>query len=108
MSTSRQGLKQRVFREFKEGLLITLYLWAVFGLLVLHKSMILSEHHLDFAYHGVALINAVALAQVMLFARKLDLSARMKDAPLKSIGVSLKTTHAPLFVRDVPQLGHAG
>jgi hypothetical protein len=82
MSTSRQGLKHRVFREFKEGLIITLYLWAVFGLLVLHKSMILAEQHIDFAYHGLALINALALAKVMLVARKLDLSARMKDAPL--------------------------
>jgi hypothetical protein len=82
MSTSRQGLKQRVFLEFKEGLIITLYLWAVFGLLVLHKSMILAEHHIDFAYHGLAIINALALAKVMLIARKLDLPARMKDAPL--------------------------
>jgi hypothetical protein len=82
MSTSRQGLKQRVFLEFKEGLIITLYLWAVFGLLVLHKSMILAERHIDFAYHGLALINALALAKVMLVARKLDLSARVKDAPL--------------------------
>lgn len=49
MSTSRQGLKQRVFHELKVGLICTLYLWAVFGLLVLHKSMILAEHHIDFA-----------------------------------------------------------
>lgn len=82
MSTSRQGLKQRVFLEIKEGLIIILYLWAVFGLLVLHKSMILAEHHIDFAYHGLALINALALAKVMLVARKLDLSTRMKEAPL--------------------------
>ena len=82
MSTSRQGLKQRVFLEFKEGLIITLYLWAVFGLLVLHKSIILAEHHIDFAYHGLAIINALALAKVMLVARKLELPARMKDAPL--------------------------
>ena len=82
MSTSRQWLKQRVFLEFKEGLIITLYLWAVFGLLVLHKSMILAEHHIDFAYHGLALVNALALAKVMFLARKLDLFARIKDAPL--------------------------
>ena len=82
MSTSRQGLKQRVFDELKAGLICTLYLWAVFGLLLLHKSVILAEHHIDFAYHGLALINALALAKVMFFARKLDLSARMKDAPL--------------------------
>jgi hypothetical protein len=77
-----QGLKHRLLLEFKGGLIITLYLWAVFGLLVLHKSMILAEHHIDFAYHGLALINALALAKVILLARKLDLSARMKDAPL--------------------------
>ena len=82
MSTSRQGLKQTVFVEFKEGLIIALYLWAVFGLLVLHTSVILAAHHIDFASHGLALINALALAKVMLVARKLDLSARMKDAPL--------------------------
>lgn len=82
MSTSRQGLKQRVFHELRVGLICTLYLWAVFGLLVLHKSMILAEHHIDFVYHGLALINALALAKVMFVARKLDLYARIKDAPL--------------------------
>jgi hypothetical protein len=82
MSTSSQELKQKVLVEFKEGLIIALYLWAVFGLLVVHKSMILAEHHIDFVYHGVALINALALAKVILVARKLDLSARIKDAPL--------------------------
>lgn len=82
MGTSRQGLKQRVFLEFKEGLIITLYLWTVFGLLVLHQSMILAAHHIDFAPHGLALINALALAKIMLVARKLDLSSKMKDAPL--------------------------
>ena len=82
MSTSRQGLKQRVFPVFKEGLIITLYLWAVFGLLVLHTQMVLSAHHIDFAHHGLALINALAPAKVMLVARKLDLSPKMKDAPL--------------------------
>jgi hypothetical protein len=82
MSTSRQELKQKVFVELKEGFICTLYLWAVFGLLVLHKSMILAEHHIDFAYHGLALLNALALAKVMFVARKFDLSARIKDAPL--------------------------
>jgi hypothetical protein len=82
MSTFHKGLKQRVLSEFKEGLIITLYLWAVFGLLVLHKSMVLAEHHIDFAYHGLALVNALALAKVMLVARKLDLFAKIEDAPL--------------------------
>jgi hypothetical protein len=82
MDTAKGTLKQRAFREAKEGLILTLYLWAVFGLLVLHKSMILAEHHIDFAYHGIALINALALAKVMLLVRHLHLGEQLKKAPL--------------------------
>ena len=82
MTTSHQGLKQRVFLAFRENLILTLYLWAVFLLLVVYKSTILAEQHIDFVYHGAALINALAFSKVILVARRLDLSARIKDAPL--------------------------
>jgi len=59
-----QALKQRVYHEFKEAVIIALYLWVMFGLLLLHKSMILAEHHIDFAYHGLAIINALCPASV--------------------------------------------
>ena len=55
MTTSHQGLKQRVFLAFRENLILTLYLWAVFLLLVVYKSTILAEQHVDFVYHGAAL-----------------------------------------------------
>jgi hypothetical protein len=73
MDTSTRNIMQRAHHEFKEALRIALYLWVVLGLLVLHKSMILAEHHIDFAYHGLALINALALAKVMLVARHIPL-----------------------------------
>src|SRR5215469_15513725 len=82
MGTSSRNLKQRAYQQFKEFLMITLYLWTVLGLLVMHKSMILSEHHIDFAYHGLALINALALAKVMLVAKDLHLGERFNEAPL--------------------------
>lgn len=81
-STSNQTLKQKAYQEFKEFLLIALYLWLVFGLLELHKSMILAEHHIDFAYNGFALINAFALAKVMLVARHIHVSEQLSEAPL--------------------------
>ena len=82
MDKAARTFKRRAFHEAKEGLIITLYLWAVFGLLVVHKSMILAEHHIDFAYHGFALINALALAKVMLLARRVDFITRLGNAPL--------------------------
>ena len=82
MDIAKRTIRQRAFSEAKEGLILTLYLWAVFGLLVLHKSMILAEHHIDFVFHGLALINALALAKVMLVVRHLDLGEQLKKAPL--------------------------
>jgi len=64
------------------SLIIALYLWVIFGLLILHKSLILAEHHIDFAYHGFAVINALALAKVMLLARHIPLGDRLRNAPL--------------------------
>ena len=77
-----QTLKHRAYHEMKEGLVIALYLFLIFGLLTIHKAMILAEHHIEFAAHGIALFNALALAKVMLVARNLRLADQFKDAPL--------------------------
>jgi len=82
VSASTQTLKQKASHEFKEFLMIALYLWVVFGLLVLHKSVILAEHGISFAAHGFAIINALALAKIMLVARELHLGEQLDDAPL--------------------------
>jgi hypothetical protein len=62
---------ERANRCRQNGFMIALYLWLILGLLTLHKSMILAEHRIDFTYHGLALINALALSKVMLVARHL-------------------------------------
>src|SRR5215469_1687363 len=82
METSRRTLKQKAIEQMAEFLLIALYLFLVFGLFVLYKSVILSEQHIAFAYHGFALINALALAKVMLVAKDLHLGEQFDDAPL--------------------------
>lgn len=66
----------------KEYLAISCYLWVIFALLVVHTSVILAEHRIAFAEHGLALINALALAKVMLVARDLHFADRFKEAPL--------------------------
>jgi len=58
------------------------YLYVVFSLLFVYKSMILAEHHIDFVRHGVALISALALAKVMLTAQELHLADWFGEAPL--------------------------
>jgi hypothetical protein len=82
MSDVRQPLKQKVVHETREYLMIALYLFVVFALLIVHKSMILAEHHVDYTLHGLALINALAFAKFMLMAQDLGLGDWFGDAPL--------------------------
>lgn len=82
MSGSSRNLKQKAYEQLKEVLVITLYLWLIFGLLLEYKAVILAEHHIDFTHRGLALINALALAKVMLVAKDLHLGERFNDAPI--------------------------
>ena len=82
MKDAKRTLKQKAVHGLSEYLVISLYLFVVFSLFVLYKSVILAEHHIDFALHGFALINALALAKVMLVAQELHLADQFRDAPL--------------------------
>jgi hypothetical protein len=78
----RQNLKQKAAHEVREYLVISFYLFVVFSLFVVHKSLILAEHHIDYTLHGFALINALALAKIVLVAQDLHLGDQFRDAPL--------------------------
>jgi hypothetical protein len=60
MGTTTAKIKQRAYHELKQFLVIAVYLWVVFGLLLVYKSVILNEEHISYLAHGVALINAHA------------------------------------------------
>src|SRR5580692_9794417 len=81
--SQKKTLKQKVYQGVKDYLILTAYLWLVFGLFVLYRSVILSEQEIPFVAHGLALLNALALAKVMLIAQDLHFAEkRFKDAPL--------------------------
>jgi hypothetical protein len=82
MNAPNRNLKQWAYSEMKEYLAISCYLWVILALLVIYKSVILAEQHIAFASQGFALLNALALAKVMLVARKLRLADQFKEAPL--------------------------
>jgi hypothetical protein len=82
MNAPNRTLKQKVYHGMKDFLVITCYLWVVFALFVLYRSVILSEQHIPFALHGFALLNALALAKVMLVAQELRFGEWFNEAPL--------------------------
>lgn len=80
--TTKPTLKQRAYHELKEYVIIALYLWVIFGLFALYKSVILNEVHISFYAHGMALINALVLGKFALIARAFHLGEKHDDAPL--------------------------
>jgi hypothetical protein len=78
----KPGLKERASQEFRRFLVIFFYLWVVFGLLSIHKSIVLSQHHLDTEEHAFAIINAFVFAKVLLVGEQLKLGTRFSHRPL--------------------------
>jgi predicted metal-binding membrane protein len=72
----QRRLRERAYDEFKRFIVIFLYLWVVFGLLSIHKSLVLSQSHLDYPEHAFAIINAFIFAKVLLVAEHFQLGTR--------------------------------
>jgi hypothetical protein len=82
MNEAKRTWKQRVFHGMREGLVIVSYLFVVFSLFDIHKSVILAEHQIDLVQFGLNFINAWALAKVVLVGQQLNLADQFRDAPL--------------------------
>jgi len=78
----RQHVKERATNEFRRFIVIFLYLWVVFGLLSIHKSLVLAQKHLDYPEHAFAIINALVFSKVLLVGEHFHLGTRFKDKPL--------------------------
>lgn len=78
----QRHLRERAADESKRFVVIFLYLWVVFSLLSVYKSLILLEHHLDYQEHSFAMINAFIFAKVLLIGENFHLGTRFSDKPL--------------------------
>jgi hypothetical protein len=82
MVNDRLGrLKALAIGEVKRLFQIFLYLWILLTLFSLHKALIFNEDILSYQ-QGFALINALALAKVVLIGQSLSLGDSFKGKPL--------------------------
>jgi hypothetical protein len=79
--SEKPGLKRKLAHEFKELVWIFAYLWVLLGLFSVHKSIVLNEPNLIY-HQGLAFINALVLAKVMLIAEMLHVADNLKQKPL--------------------------
>jgi uncharacterized protein (DUF1810 family) len=74
-------LKTGAIDETRELFGVFIYLWVLLSLFSLHKALVLNEESL--VYHqGFALINALALAKVVLVAEFFHVGDNLKNRPL--------------------------
>jgi hypothetical protein len=57
--------------EISKLVIIVGYLWVVFELLSVHKSIVLSEYHLNYPEHAFAIVNFLVFAKVLLTQNRL-------------------------------------
>jgi hypothetical protein len=66
---AKRDWKQRLLEELRTLSITVIYLWALFGVLILHRAMVLSDYHIDAPQKlGFALVNALIIAKFMLIA----------------------------------------
>lgn len=78
MSPADATLKGRLYSGFKEYVVITCYLWVIFALFDIYKSVLVRQYDITLAAQSFALINALALGKIALIARELKLDARLR------------------------------
>jgi len=81
-SDSTDSVKQRVLAELKAYAVISLYLWVILGSFTVYRRLILAESGVTYLHYGIALIEALIIAKVILVGRLFGFSRRFEDKPL--------------------------
>jgi hypothetical protein len=77
-----RSLKERAWEEFKAYWVITLYLWIFLGSFTIYRRLILAETGVPYLHYGIALVEAMIIAKVVLIGRIFGFSKRFDHLPL--------------------------
>jgi len=79
----KMGWKQKAKREFVRYWLNVFYLAIVFGLFAWYRRLILARYEIEYLEYGVAIVEAMVLAKVVMIGDVLGLSRKVfRDRPL--------------------------
>lgn len=79
---ARVQLKERAKEEFRLYLVIALYLWVFLGSFTVYRRMVVAETGAAYLNYGIALIEALVIAKVILIGKLFGFSRRYEDKPL--------------------------
>lgn len=76
------ALKNVAIRQVRSFLFLFLYLWVLLGLIVLNQALVERAHGGTVTFQGLAFLNALVLAKVMLVVEELEVARWLKGRPL--------------------------
>ena len=76
------SLKERALEELKVFWLIAIYLWVFLGAFAAYRVLVLAEDGTLYVHFGVALVESLIIAKVVLIGRMFSFSRRYEDRAL--------------------------
>jgi hypothetical protein len=77
-----RSLKERAIEELKAYWVIALYLWLFLGCFTIYRRLILDETGVSYVHYGIAAIEALVIAKVVLIGRVFGFTRRFDHLPL--------------------------
>ena len=81
-NTKHTSLKDKAIEELKIFLIVTLYLFLFLGAFTLYRWLIQKEFEVTYFHFGIALIEALVIAKVILIGKAFGLGRHFERGPL--------------------------
>jgi hypothetical protein len=79
---AKTGFKQRAASELKTYWLIACYLWLFFGAFTVYRRLVLAQTEAPYLHYGIAIVEALVIAKVILIGRLFGFGRHFEDRPL--------------------------
>jgi hypothetical protein len=79
---NKSGVSQRLMEEFRAFALITFYLWMVLGSFTIYRRIVIEDTGAMYLHYGIALIEALVIAKVILIGNIFGFTRRFDNRPL--------------------------
>ena len=79
---AKHSLKERALEELKAYWISVLYLWLFIGAFTVYRRLILAQTGVTYLNYGIALIEALIIAKVILVGKMFGFSRWYEDKPL--------------------------